>query len=162
MSEWDPWKRYERERERRMWDPLASYEYERDRYHSDPWFRFERNRERYYTDPFYRFEKEMDRLSWDPWYRELKRREWKYDEGNMFRDRVISNLEYDGGKSTSGISRGSSSFDEVWELSKVRAWGELIEGPKWLNYLKIALGFGFVGWLFYMAYILMTFRLPFP
>ena len=92
-SEWDPLRRYERERERRLWDPWARLEYERERYYSDPWYRFEKDRERYYTDPFFRFEKEKDRLSWDPWYRELRRREWRYDEGNMFRDRVLSDLD---------------------------------------------------------------------
>ena len=86
MSEWDPWKRYERERERRLWDPWARLEYERERYHSDPWYRYQKEQERMSWDPYfraerqvgdplYRYEQEQQRLREDPWYRELYRRE---------------------------------------------------------------------------------------
>lgn len=85
-DEWDPWRRYEKERERRMWDPLARYEYEQHRMMGDPLFRFERERERmswdpYYrmekqvTDPMHRFEREQERIREDPWFREMYRQE---------------------------------------------------------------------------------------
>jgi len=64
-DEWDPWKRYWREQERRMWDPLYRYKYERDRL---TW------------DPFYRHMKEQERLQWDPWYRAVKEIERKYND----------------------------------------------------------------------------------
>ena len=56
MSEWDPWKRFERKRERRLWDPFARLEYERDRLSWDPYYRMEKEM----TDPFYRLEKHRD------------------------------------------------------------------------------------------------------
>ena len=144
MSEWDPWKRLERERERRLWDPWARLEYERERYYSDPWYRFEKDREQYYTDPFFRFEKEMDRLSWDPWYRELRRREWKYDEGNMYRERVLSDLDSKSlsGGSANSVSSGRYSGREIpeWlEIGKIKAWADYYSGPKWLGWVKIGL-----------------------
>lgn len=58
-DDWDPWKRYWREQERRMWDP------------------------------WYRYQDHLDRLSWDPFYRALKQREdplyqmKKYEEKKM-------------------------------------------------------------------------------
>ena len=133
MSEWDPWKRYERERERRMMDPWARLEYERERYHSDP---------------FFRFEKEMDRLSWDPWYRELRRREWKYDEGNMFRDRVLSDLDR-GTKgnvvrSTSTRHSSDGEMPEWLEIGKIKAWADYYSGPKWLGWVKIGLSISMI------------------
>jgi len=84
MSEWDPWKRLERERERRLWDPLARLEYERDRlswdpYYrmekemADPFYRLEKQREREFWDPMYRYERERERMREDSWYRELHR-----------------------------------------------------------------------------------------
>ena len=148
MSEWDPWKRYERERERRMMDPWSRLEYERERYHTDPWYRYERDRERYFTDPMYRFEKEMDRLSWDPWYRELRRREWKYDEGNMFRDRVILGLDRgtrgDVVRST-GTRQGASKEIPEWvEIAKIKAWADYYNGPGWLGWVKIGLSISMI------------------
>ena len=87
MSEWDPWKRLERERERRLWDPLARLEYEQRRMMEDPFYRFEKERERmqwdpYFraerqmSDPLYRYEQEQQRLREDSWYREIHRREF--------------------------------------------------------------------------------------
>ncbi len=84
MSEWDPWRRYEKELERRMWDPFYRYEYERERMSwdpfyrmekelTDPWYRYEKQRERELWDPIYRFEREQERLREDSWYRELHR-----------------------------------------------------------------------------------------
>ena len=67
--EWDPWKRFEKERERRMWDPFYRYEYERERYLTDPLYRMEKEMEKMQTDPLYRFEKEQERRMLDPEYR---------------------------------------------------------------------------------------------
>jgi len=67
--EWDPYRRCEKERERRMWDPLYRYEYERERYLTDPLYRMEKDIERMQTDPLYRFEKEKERRLFDPGYR---------------------------------------------------------------------------------------------
>lgn len=67
--EWDPWKRFEKERERRMWDPLYRYEYERERYLTDPLYRMEKDMERVQSDPLYRIEKEQERCVWDPEYK---------------------------------------------------------------------------------------------
>ena len=52
----DPWKRYER----KTWDPFYRFEYERDR---EAW------------DPMYRMEREIERLREDPWYRQMHRME---------------------------------------------------------------------------------------
>ena len=148
MTEWDPWKRYERERERRLWDPWARLEYERERYYSDPLYRFEKDRERYYSDPFFRFEKEMDRLSWDPWYRELKRREWKYDEGSMFRDRVISDLDrgskIDVSRSAGNRYDSEGNMSEWWETAKIKAYADLYYEPRWLGWVKIGLSISMI------------------
>ena len=75
MSEWDPWKRFECERERRMWDPFYRIEYERDRLSWDPYYRMEKEM----SDPFYRLEKHRDRLTWDPYYRIEWEREHRDD-----------------------------------------------------------------------------------
>lgn len=75
MSEWDPWRRFERERERRMRDPFYRIEYERDRPSWDSYYRMEKEM----TDPFYRLEKHRDRLTWDPYYRIEWEREHRDD-----------------------------------------------------------------------------------
>jgi len=62
-NDWDPWRRYWREQERRMWDP---------------WYRYEYERERQQWDPFYRYLKEVERKQWDPEYRWRKYEEDKY------------------------------------------------------------------------------------
>jgi len=59
----DPWRRYERERERRMWDPWYRYEYEMERMREDQWYRQVHRMERglriyQYADPVYVEEKE--------------------------------------------------------------------------------------------------------
>jgi hypothetical protein len=83
--EWDPWRRYERELERRTWDPFYRYEWEQERRMYDPWIRMEYERERmqwdpYFraekqmSDPLYRYEQEQQRLREDPWSREVDRR----------------------------------------------------------------------------------------
>jgi len=71
MSEWDPWKRLEQERERRLWDPWARLEYQREREYWDPYYRVEKEM----TDPFYRLEKQRERELWDPLYRYGKKQE---------------------------------------------------------------------------------------
>ena len=75
----DPWRRYERERERRMWDPFYRFEYERDRLQWDPFYRYEKHLERLQWDPMYRYEYERNREMWDPYYRyerEKERESW--------------------------------------------------------------------------------------
>ena len=148
MSEWDPWRRYEREHERRIWDPLGRLEYQREREQWDPWYRLERNRERYFTDPMYRFEKEMDRLSWDPYYRTEKWREWKYDGEAMFRDRVISDLDRgtrgDVVRSTGTRQGGSKEIPEWMEIAKIKAWADYYNGPSWLGWVKIGLSISMI------------------
>jgi len=93
MSEWDPWRRYWREQEKRLWDPWYRYEYEQQRLIDDPCYRYEKERERmqwdpYFrmekqmSDPFYRFEEEQKRLHEDPWCRELHRMEYGLQESH--------------------------------------------------------------------------------
>ena len=149
MSMWDPWKRYEKEQEHKIRDPYYRVEYWREREQWDPFYRYERQRERYFTDPMYRFEKEMDRLSWDPWYRELRRREWKYDEeGNMLRDRVLSDLDRDTKgnvvRGTGTRQCGSKEIPEWLEIAKIKAWADYYSGPSWLGWVKIGLSISMI------------------
>lgn len=66
-DDWDPWKRYWREQERRMWDPFYRYEYERDRMAWDPYFRVEKEIERRYGDPEFRWRKYEEKRNSGEW-----------------------------------------------------------------------------------------------
>ncbi len=158
MSEWDPWKRYEKERERRFWDPYYRYEYEQRKMMEDPFYRYERHLDRMSWDPAYRFEKEMNRLSWDPWYRELKRREWKYDEGALFRDRVLSDLGRGSNDVNDRASERKEDVPEWLEVARAKAYASLYS-PSWWDYLKLGFSLFMLGGLLYW---LLTFRLPLP
>lgn len=68
MSEWDPLRRFERERERRYWDPFARLEYERDRRSWDPYYRIEKEIERRYSDDLYRLQRHQERRMGSDWY----------------------------------------------------------------------------------------------
>ena len=70
MSWDDPWRRYERERERMRWDPFYRYEKHLERMQWDPFYRYDKHLERMSWDPFYRYEKEQQRLREDRWYRQ--------------------------------------------------------------------------------------------
>jgi len=68
-DDWDPWKRYWRERERLQWDPYFRYWREQDRLQWDPYFRYLKEVERKYSDSEYRWQKyEEDKYS-SRWYR---------------------------------------------------------------------------------------------
>jgi len=67
-DDWDPWKRYWREQERRQWDPWYRYEYERDRMSWDPYFRYLKEVERRNWDPGYRWQKYEERRMSGDWY----------------------------------------------------------------------------------------------
>ena len=155
MSEWDPWKRFEKGRERRYWDPYYRIEYERERYFSDPWYRFDRDRERYFTDPFFKIERDMDRLSWDPYYRTEKWREWKHDSGAMFRDRVLLDIDKE---ETSRELQQRREEHEWLEIARVKAYAKMY-GPSIWDYIKLGFSLFMLGGL---AYWLLTFRLPLP
>jgi hypothetical protein len=89
----DPWKRFERERERRMWDPWYRLDYERDRMQWDPYYRYLKEQDRMSWDPYYRYEKEQERLRWDPFYRYEKHLE-RMREDPLYRYEREKEREY--------------------------------------------------------------------
>jgi len=164
MSEWDPWRRYWKEQERRRWDPLSRYDYERERERWDPYFRFEKQRERELWDPWYRAERELV----DPWRRYERRIERKYSDPEYRRELALRDFER-WGYMYPALERererlreldrsrvGGVSGNEVWEIARAQAMAELMK-PSILDYLKIAGVLGLIGWAAYLFF----FR-PFP
>jgi len=157
--QWDPWYRYEYEKEREQWDPFFRHLREQDRLQWDPWFRYWKEQERLTWDPEYRYNKEQERLTWDPWYRTLKEIEKKHmDPGYQWKeDRYSSSYErYE--------TRRELTEEEKRSLELLRAislYNQLYDrGPGF--WLKLALQIGALGFLAYLLWSLATWRPPLP
>ena len=161
MSEWDPWKRYEREFWRRYDDPWYRYDYERDRLSWDPWYRAEKERERMQWDPYYRTEKMIEKKYSDPEYR------WRrYEERRMSGDWYEAYLEnprdplvrerymtitYNDIELPVHPRLSRKDLEVIGFVEMVSRVNRLLN-PSVLDYIKVGFSIGFIGlilwWIF--------------
>lgn len=160
MSEWDPWRRYEKERESRYWDPWYRVEYERDRLSWDPHFRTEKEIERKYSDPEFRwrlYEEKRNSSDWLELYHEnpmdpmLRRR---YDDPF---DGVSSGISY---FSSTGIGSGKDmdeNMERAWRLMRAISLYNQLYSRDWKFWLNLILKLGFIG---FMIWWLLSLKFP--
>jgi len=116
-----------------MWDPFYRYEYERNRMNWDPWFRYWKEQERLTWDPEYRYLKEQERLQWDPFFRYMKEIEKKHWDP-----------DYHWKEDRYGSSYENESYETRRELTEEEkgVWSYLDQYLYIINYMIVDLAFG--------------------
>jgi len=168
MSEWDPWKRFLKEREKRYWDPYYRVEYERDRLSWDPFFRAEKHIDRMHWDPYYRVEKLIEKKYSDSRYKQriYEERRMSGDWLELYYENPMDLVLRDRYRMLYGNSNintiGNSESKRVLELLGTISVVNRMYDRGLGFWLRLVLKISAIGFLVWIIWSLLTWRLLIP